>query len=136
VAEALLVEGVQQRVAGAVGGGAGALGQPFAPLDRVAAKRALVDMAVLGARERHAEMLELDDCRHCILAHVFDRVLVAEPVSAFDSVVHVPAPVVFAHVAECGADAALRRHRVAAGRKDFADTGGLETGSGGAEGCA
>ena len=107
--EALLVEGMQQRVAGPVGGGAGAFGQPLAPLHGVAAKRALIDMAVLGARERHAEMFELDDRRHCILTHVFDRVLVAEPVGALDRVVHVPAPVVLAHIAECRTDAALRR---------------------------
>ena len=60
VLEALLIERVQDGVAGAVGGGAGALGQRLAVIAHVAAERALIDPAVLGARERHAEMLELD----------------------------------------------------------------------------
>ena len=38
VAEALLVEGVQQRVPGAVGSGTGAFRQPLAPLHGVAAE--------------------------------------------------------------------------------------------------
>ena len=60
------------------------------------------------------------------LAHVFDRVLVAEPVRAFDGVVHVPAPVVLAHVSERRAHTALRCHGVAAGRENLGYTGGGE----------
>jgi len=100
VPEALLIERVQQRVAGAVGGRTGAFRQSLPPLHGVAAERPLIDMPVLGARERHAEMLELDDRRHRVLAHVFDRVLIAEPVGALDRVVHVPAPIVLAHIAD------------------------------------
>ncbi len=69
VLEALLVEGMEHRMPGPVGGGAGALGQSLAPLHGVAAERPLVDEAFLGARERHAEMLEFDDGSHCIAAH-------------------------------------------------------------------
>jgi len=58
---------VQQRVAGPVGGGAGALRQPLAPVHGVAAKRPLIDMAVLGARERHAVMFELDDGQDSVI---------------------------------------------------------------------
>ena len=94
-------------------------------MNRMAAERPLVDRALFGARERHAEMLQLDDRRHRIAAHEFDRVLVAQPIGPLDRVVHVPAPVVFAHIAERGADAALRRYSMAAGRKDLADAGGL-----------
>src|SRR5271170_6868698 len=100
---------------GPVGGGAGALGQAFAPLHGMAAERPLVDQAILGARERDAEMLEFYDRRHCIAAHELDRVLVAEPVGPLDGVVHVPAPVVLAHIAERRADAALCRNGMAAG---------------------
>src|SRR5712671_6090704 len=81
-------------------------------------------------------MLELDDCRHRVLAHVFDRVLVAEPVGPLDRVVHVPAPVVLAHITERGADAALRRDSMAAGRKDLADAGGFAPCGGHPESCA
>ena len=62
-------------------------------------------------------MLELVDDLRRHLAHVLDRVLVAEPVRALDRVVHVPEPVVLGHVAERGADAALRRDRVRARRE-------------------
>src|SRR5690606_24732888 len=61
-------------------------------------------------------------------------VLVAEPVRALDGVVHVPAPVVLAHVAERRADAALRRHRVAAGRKHLAQASGRQALLGKAQG--
>ena len=127
MAHALLVERMDDRVPGSVGGGAGAPGRiAFAVVPHMAAERPLVDPPVLGARERHAEMFELDDGRDRIAAHVFDRVLVAEPVGALDRVVHVPAPVVLAHIAECGADAALRGDGVAAGREHLADAGGLQ----------
>ena len=136
VLERLLVERVQHRVAGAVRGGAGALRDALAVMRGHAAERTLVDPAVLGARERHAVVLELDDRGRRFLAHVLDRVLVAEPVGALDGVVEVPAPVVLAHVAERGADAALRRDGVAAGREHLGDAGGRQARLGQAQGGA
>jgi hypothetical protein len=106
---------VQQRVTGTVGGRAGALHRLFAVVGGVAAERALVDGAVGVAVERHAEVFELVDDVRCFAAHELDRVLVAEPVGALDGVVEVIVPVVFAHVAQRSADAALRRHGVRAG---------------------
>src|SRR3546814_10618508 len=41
-----------------------------------------------------------------------------------------PAPVILAHIAERGRDAALGRHGTAAGREDFRDAGGPQTGCG------
>src|SRR5437016_13502180 len=102
----------------------------------MATERPLINQAVLGARERHAEMLELDDRFHRVSAHVFDRVLVAEPVGALDRVVHVLAPIVLAHITERGANAALRRDGVAAGRNDLADAFALEPRGIHAETCA
>ena len=122
----LAVERVQHRVAGAVGGGAGALRDALAVIGRHAAERPLVDLALFGARERHAPVLELIDGVGRVAAQIFDRVLVAEPVGALHGVVHVPAPVVRPHIAERGGDAALRRDRVRAGRKDFGDAGGAQ----------
>ena len=118
VLEALLVERVQDRVAGAIRGGAGPIGHvALGIFGRVPAEAALIDRAGLGAAERHAEMLELDDRRDRLAAHVFDRVLVAEPVGAPDRVEHVPAPIVLFHIAERRADAALRGDGVAARRE-------------------
>ncbi len=128
VTQRLAVHGVQHGVAGAVGGRAGALRDALAVVRRHAAERALVDLAILAARKRQAPMLQFVDRGGCIAAHVFDRVLVAEPVGALDGVVHMPAPVVRAHVAERGCDAALRRHRVRASREHLGDAGGPEAG--------
>src|SRR6202035_2987559 len=122
-------------VAGAVGGGAGAGGRgAVAIFHHVAAERTLVDLARLGARERPPEMLELDDRRDRLPAHVFDRVLVAEPIGALDRVVHMPAPIVVAHIAERGGNAALSRDGVASGREYLADAGGLQSFEGRSQG--
>ncbi len=123
-ADRLLIESVQHRMAGAVRGGAGALRDALAELRGHAAEGPLVDAPFLRAGERHAVVLELDHRRGSLLAHELDRILVAQPVRALDGVVHVPAPVVLAHVAERGADAALRGHGVAARRKELGDAGG------------
>ena len=136
-AQRLAVERVQHGVAGAVGGGARALRRrAFAELRRHAAERALVDLAVLGARERHAVVLHLVHGGRRVAAEVFDGVLVAEPVGALHRVVHVPAPVVRPHVAERRGDAALRRDRVRARGKHLRHARRLEAGLGAAERCA
>ena len=81
-------------------------------------------------------MLKLDDRCRRLLAHELDGILIAEPVRAFDGVVHVPAPVILAHVAERRADAALGCDRVAARRKELGDAGGSEARFGKTEGGA
>src|SRR5579875_897350 len=106
-------------MAGAVGGGTGALRGALAEMRGHAAERALVDLAVfLAARERQPPVLELVDGGRRVAAKVFDRVLVAEPVGPLDGIVHVPAPIVLAHVAERCRDAALRRHRMRSRREN------------------
>jgi hypothetical protein len=94
-----LVERVQHRVARAVRGAGAALHRLLAEIRRVAAERALVDGAVVVPVERHAEVLELDHDLGRHAAHELDRVLVAQPVRPLHGVVHVPVPVVLAHVA-------------------------------------
>ena len=128
VAQRLAVHRVQHGVAGAVGGGAGPLRGALAVMRGHAAERTLIDLAVLAARKRQAPVLELVDGLRRVAAQIFDGVLVAEPVGALDGVVHVPAPVVLAHIAERGGDAALGRHRVRTGGKDFGDAGGAQSG--------
>ena len=131
--QALLIERVQYGMAGAVRGGGRAMRGLLAVVERMATEGPLIDLARLGAREGHAHMLELDHRRNCLAAHVFDGVLVAQPIGALDRVVHVPAPIVLAHIAERGADAALRRDGMAARRKHLGDAGSLESGGAHAE---
>ena len=121
VPDRLLIKSVQHCVAGSIGGRAGALRNALAVMRRHAAERTLIDVTVLGARKGDAVMFQLDYCTRRFLAHEFDRVLIAEPVRPLDGVVHVPAPVVLTHVSQCGADAALCSHRVAARRKNLGD---------------
>jgi hypothetical protein len=120
----LAVERVQDGVAGAVGRGAGALHRrAFAIFGGVAAERALIDLALLGARERHAVMLELIDRLGRLAGEVFHGVGVAEPVRPLHGVVHVPLPAVGPHIAERRRDAALRRDGVGAGREHLGHAG-------------
>ena len=126
VAQRLAVHRMQHGMAGAVGGRAGALRGALAVMRGHAAERPLIDLAVLAPRKRQAPMLQLVNRFRGVTAQIFDRVLVAEPVGALDRVVHVPAPVVFAHIAERSRNAALRRHRVRAGGEDFGDAGGAQ----------
>src|SRR5690348_5594941 len=108
---------------GTVGRGAGALCNALAKMRGHAAEGPLVYSAILGARERQTVMFQLDHGAWRFAAHEFYRVLIAQPVRAFHGVVHVPAPIVLAHIAERGADAPLSGHGVAARGKDFADAG-------------
>ncbi len=112
VLQGLLIEGVQDRVTGPVGSRTGPLGRAFAVVGRHAAEGALVDLAFFGTREGHALMFQLDDRGDGLAHHVFDGILVAQPVRPLDGVVHVPAPVVLAHIAERGRNAALGGHGV------------------------
>jgi len=127
VLERLLIKRVQDGVAGAVGGGAGALGGALAVIGGHAAKRTLIDLAFFGARERHAVMFQLDYRRDGLAAHVFDSVLITQPVGTLDGVVEMPLPLVGAHVAERRRHSALRRHRVTAGGKHLGQAGRLQT---------
>ena len=125
-----LVKRVQQGVAGTVGGRTGARHGLFAQVGRVAPERTLVDGAVGVAVERHAEVLELVDDLGRLAAHEFDGVLVTEVVGALDGVEHVPVPVVLAHVAQRGPDAALCRHRVRTGGEHLGEHGDVVAGLG------
>ena len=133
VFQGLLVQRMQHRMPGSVRGRTGALCRALAITRCHAAERTLIDLAFLGPRERYTVMLEFDDRVRRLLAHVFDRILVTEPVGTLDRVVHVPAPVVFTHVAERCADAALCRNRVTAGRENLGDAGRAQAGLGHAE---
>ena len=134
--QCLAIHGVQHGVAGAIRGRAGALDRRLAEVAGHAAEGALIDLAFGRAAERHAPVLQLVDRRRRVPDQVFNGVLVAQPVRPLDGVVHVPAPVILAHVAEAGGDAALGGHGVRPGRKDLGDAGGLQARRSTAQGCA
>ena len=108
----LLVEDVDQDVAGDVGGVGGS---------RLAggAEGPLRDPPVLGAREDRAPVLELVDVAGRLVAEDLDRVLVAEVVGALDRVEGVLLGAVLGRVSERRVDPALGRAGVAADRMDL-----------------
>jgi len=65
-----------------------------------------------------------------------DGILIAQPVRALHRVIHMPAPVIGAHIAERRGNAALGRHCVTAGREYFRQASGGQTGLGQTEGGA
>jgi len=133
------VQGVQQRVAGAVGGARAPIRLPtLAKLQALAAECALVDTSLVVTRERQAIVLQLihraarDEGGgggeawglhgnwhglrlHAspwrLAAHVMDGILVTQPIAALHRVVHVPPPVVHGAVAQSRIDAALQHRR-------------------------
>ena len=113
---ALLVQRLQDHVAGAVGRVAGPAHRRLAVVAGVAAEPALVDAALGRAVERQAEVLELDHRVDRLAAHDLGRGLVDEVVAALHRVERVPLPRVLFDVGQRGAHAALRRPRVRAGR--------------------
>mmetsp|Transcript_21345 Transcript_21345/g.52551 ORF Transcript_21345/g.52551 Transcript_21345/m.52551 type:complete len:368 (+) Transcript_21345:832-1935(+) len=129
VLEGLPVEGVEERVAGAVGGGGAAVRLPaFSKVEGLPAKGALVDLALLVAGEGDAVLFELDHGLRGLAAHVVNRVLVTKPVAPLHGVVHVPPPVVLRPVPQRGVNAALRGDGVAPRREQLRDARGLEPG--------
>src|SRR5579872_2676587 len=124
----LAIERMQHGVTGAVGGGASALRGAFAVMRGHAAERTLVDFSVfLAARKWQTPMFQLVNGFRRVATEIFDSVLVTEPVGALDGIVHVPTPIVLAHVAERSSDATLRRDSMRACRKNFGDAGCPQT---------
>ena len=116
VLDTVLVQRLQNHVAGAVGGVTGPANRGLAVITGVAAEAALVDPSLRGPVERHAHLLEVQDGVDGLLAHDLDRVLVGEVVAALDGVEGVPLPVVLFDVGQRRAHAALRSTGVAPGR--------------------
>ncbi len=136
MAQGLAVQRMQDGVTGAVGGGAGALHRAFAEIAGHAAKGALIDLAIFRPGERHAPVLKLVHGFRRVAAEIFDGVLVAQPVRPLHGVVHVPAPVILAHIAQRGGNAALGCDGVRAGGENLRDAGRLQAFLGGAQGGA
>ncbi len=128
VLDGLLVEGLQDHVAGPVGGEAGPADRPLAEVAGVAAEPALVDLAVGRPVERQAHVLELDHRLDRLAGEHLGRVLVGQVVTALDGVEHVPLPVVLLEVAERGTDTALGGAGVGAGRVELGQDRGVDAG--------
>ena len=95
----LPVKRVQNCVTRAVSGSAGALhGGAFAKFCGVAPKGALINFTLFRARKGHAVMLKFIDRFGSFACQIFHSVCIAQPVRAFDGVIHVPLPIVGTHI--------------------------------------
>ncbi len=121
--DALLVERLQDHVAGAIGGIARAHHRRLAVVARVAAEAPLVDPPVGHAVERQSPALQLDDHVDGLAAHQLGRRLVHQVVAALHRVEGVPLGEVLLDVPERGTHAALRGPRVRAGGIQLGDDG-------------
>ena len=132
VLHALLVQGLQDHVTGAVGRVAGAAHGGLAVVAGVPAEPPLVDLALGRAVERQPHLLQVEDGVDRLLGHDLRRVLVDQVVAALDRVEGVPLPVVLLDVRQRGAHAALGRAGVRPGRVELGEhrragaAGGLE----------
>ena len=134
--QGLLVQSMQHGMSGSVSGGTGPLGNALPVFRGHATKRTLVNFAIIRPTEWHAIVLKLDDRLGRLTRHVLNSVLITQPVAAFDGIVHVPLPLIFAHVAQTGCDAALRRNGVRTGWKHLGNVGRFQASLSQAQGCA
>merc|ERR1719187_90810 len=113
VPKTLTIQGMQHGVPCPVSHTAAPVGLSTLPvLVRLATKSPLVDLALRCAGEWHTVVLQLYDSSRGLSGHVVDGVLISQPIRSFDSVVHVPLPVVRFHVAERSIDSTLCSHCV------------------------
>ena len=109
VLDALLIHGLQDHVARAVGGVTGPAHRLLGRVVGVAAERALRDPAIGRAIKRQPHMLQLVDHADRLVTEDLHGVLIGQVVGALDGIEDVPLGMVFFHVAQRRADAALGR---------------------------
>lgn len=122
--DAVLVQRLEDHVAGAVARVAGATDRGLTVVAGVTAEAALVDLALGRTAERQAHLLEVEDGVDGLLREDLGGVLVDQVVAALDRVEGVPLPVVLLHVGQRGGHAALRGARVGAGGVELRQHGG------------
>ena len=71
-------------------------------------------------------MLKLINSFRRFARQIFHRVRITKPIGSLDGIIHVPLPMIWAHIRKRGRDPALRRNRMRAGWKHFGDAGGAQ----------
>ena len=112
----------------AVCSSAGALYRLLAVICGVPTKWALINRAVGVAIKWHTVVLKLIDYFWRFTAHKLNHVLITQPIRAFDGVVKMVVPVVLTHIAQGGANTALRSNRMRARWKHFRQDRYVEAG--------
>ena len=115
VTNAVLVEGLQNHVAGTVSCVACAAHSSLTVVTGVTAEAALVNAAFGGSVEGKTHLFQVEHSVNSFLSHDFCCVLVDQVVATLDGVKGVPLPVVLFNVSQSGAHATLCRAGVGAG---------------------
>ncbi|BAK10574.1 conserved hypothetical protein conserved hypothetical protein [Pantoea ananatis AJ13355] len=121
--QVLLIQRMQQCVAGTVGRCGSTRRLLTAEVFRLTTKRTLINAAVIKTGEGQAHVLQFQNRFRTDVTHVFDRVLVTDVVGTFDGVIHMPFPVIVMGVTQRNGDSALRGDRMGTGREDFGQQG-------------
>ena len=83
----------------AIGRSTGPTGHRLTMIKRMTAKWTLINFTFFSARERHTIILKFNNRWDGITTHVFNGVLIAQPIRSFDSIIHVKLPVIaFTHI--------------------------------------
>src|SRR5690606_38299999 len=129
VLDVVLVQGVQQRVTGTVGGGTGTGSlTALTVVLGLTTEGALIDAALLGAGERQTHVLQLEHGLRTYGAPVFDCILATDVGGTHERVVHVPSPRgVRSSPREGTCDAALGLNGVRTAREHLVYNGSLAT---------
>ena len=115
MANAVLVEGLQNHVAGTVSCVACAAHSGLTVVTGVATEAALVDAAFGGSVEGKTHLFQVEHSVDSFLSHDFCCVLVNQVVATLDGVKGVPLPVILFNVSQSGAHATLCSTGVGAG---------------------
>ena len=95
VGQGAAVQGVKHGVAGTVGGGSRTVGlTALTVVLGLTSESALVDLAVVAAREGETVSLQLAHSTRSLATHVVNSVLVTEPIGSLHGIVEVPSPIV------------------------------------------
>ena len=128
--DVLLIQGMQHCMTCTVSNRAGTFYCTFTVFGSMTAKRTLINFAAFDAVKRHTHVFQLNHRFRRGATHKLNRILVAQPVGTFHSIVHVPVPTVLLHITQRGRNTALRRYGMRTGREHFRQNGTIQTGLG------
>src|SRR5690625_60838 len=85
----------------------GALNGLFPKMRGMPTERTLINGAIVVTVKRHPKVLELINSMRRFATQELDSVLITQPVGPLDGIVHMPIPVVLAHVTQRCTDTTL-----------------------------
>ncbi len=123
------IKSVKHSMTGSIGSGTASMSlASLSVLKRLSTKGTLVNLSIFRSGKGHSKGFKLNHRLGSLSAHVVNRILITKPITSLDSVVHVPPPIVLAHVSKSGVNSSLCRNGVGSRWEELGDTGRLESG--------